>query len=62
MQTNEFEQVFSNYLESPEYDNAEDALFSAIRAAFVAGWKAARGEAPEPQEKVIRLLYKQPDD
>ena len=58
MQTNEFEQAFSNYLDNPEYDQAEDALFSAIRAAFTAGWKAAKGEAPEPQEKIIHLLHK----
>lgn len=61
MQTNEFEQAFSNYLDCPEYDQAEDALFSAIRAAFMAGWKAAKGEAPEPQGNIIHLLHKSPE-
>ena len=27
-----------------EYDEAEDALFSLVRAAFQAGWLAAGGE------------------
>lgn len=62
MQTNEFELAFSDFLETKEYDDAEDTLFSVIRMAFVAGWKAARGEAPEPQDKVIYLLYKKNDD
>ena len=46
MQTNEFEQAFSDFLDTKAYDDAEDTLFSVIRMAFVAGWKAARGEAP----------------
>ena len=58
MQTNEFEQAFSDFLETKAYDEAEDALFSVMRMAFLAGWRAARGEAPEPQEKVIYLLHK----
>lgn len=31
-------------LEQTEYDEAEDALFSLVRAAFQAGWLAAGGE------------------
>ena len=58
MQTDEFEQAFSDFLGSKEYDDAEDTLFSVIRMAFIAGWQAARGEAPEPQNKVIYLLHK----
>ena len=58
MQTNEFEQAFSDFLETKAYDEAEDALFSVMRMAFLAGWRAARGVAPEPQEKVIYLLHK----
>ena len=61
MKSNEFEAAFSQYLENPEYDMAEDALFSVVCAAFLAGWKAARGDAPEPQEKVIYLLRKPPE-
>jgi len=59
MQTNELELAFSNFLESRDYDDAESTLFSVIRTAFLAGWKAARGEAPPPQDRVIYLLYKE---
>lgn len=62
MQTDEFEQAFSCFLESADYDDAADALFTSIRTAFLAGWKAARGEAPELQDKVIYLLHKPPTD
>ena len=62
MERDTFEKAFSDYLESPEYDAAEDALFSAIRAAFLAGWKAACGEVPEAQHNIIHLLYKQEAD
>lgn len=62
MQTNEFEQAFSDFLETKAYDDAEDTLFSVLRMAFIAGWKAARGEAPKPQDKVIHLLYQKQDD
>lgn len=58
MHTNEFEKAFSDFLESRDYDEAEDTLFSLIRMAFVAGWKAARGEAPEVEDRVIYLLHK----
>ena len=61
MKTDEFEQAFSYFPESPVYDDAEDSLFSIVRTAFLAGWNAAQGKPPEPQDKVIRLLYKQPD-
>ncbi|MDY4191884.1 MAG: hypothetical protein SOX72_06675 [Oscillospiraceae bacterium] len=37
-------------MERREYDEAEDALFSVVRAAFLAGWEAAGGKPPEPQE------------
>ena len=43
MQSDTFEKAFSNYLEHKDYDEAEDALFSIIRAAFLAGWHAAGG-------------------
>jgi len=61
MQTNDFEQAFSSFLDSPEYDNAEDALFSAMRMAFIAGWSAARGEIPNAHENIIHLLFKPPE-
>ena len=57
MQTNRFEQAFSDFLDRREYDQAENALFSMVRIAFLAGWKAAGGEAPPPQ-KLFRLAHK----
>ena len=46
MYTNEFEEAFSNFLERHEYDEAESYLFSMVRLAFAAGWKAAGGGQP----------------
>ena len=50
-----FEKAFSDFLERREYDQASNALFSMVRIAFIAGWKAAGGEPPPPQ-KVIELV------
>lgn len=57
MHTNNFEEAFSDFLDRREYDQAENALFSIIRIAFLAGWNAAGGETPPPQ-KIIRLVHK----
>ena len=46
MYTDQFEIEFSNFLDSKEYDHAQDYIFSVARAAFAAGWKAAGGEVP----------------
>lgn len=43
--TDEFEARFSEFLDSKPYDEAEGALFSMLRAAFAAGWRAAGGLA-----------------
>lgn len=48
MMDNRFEQAFGEYLDSTECDEIEDTLFAAIRNAFLAGWKAARGQPPLP--------------
>ena len=56
MQTNEFEKAFSDFIDRREYDEAENALFSMVRIAFLAGWKAAGGENPPPQ-KVFELYH-----
>ena len=53
----DFEGAFSDFLDRREYDQAENALFSIVRIAFSAGWKAACGEAP-PTQKVIDLQHK----
>lgn len=45
--TNDFELAFGLFLESQEYDAAEAAMFSLVRAAFLAGWQAAGGETPK---------------
>lgn len=42
MYPDDFELAYSQYLESMDYDEAETALFALTRAAFLAGWKAAR--------------------
>ncbi len=55
MMSNDFEEAFSNFLERKEYDEAENALFSMVRIAFLAGWKAAGGEPPSPQ-KLFELI------
>ena len=47
MYNNDFEAAFGNFLENEVYDRGEDALFTLVRAAFMAGWKAARGELSE---------------
>ena len=52
---NDFEEASSKFLERREYDDAEAALFSMVRTAFLAGWKAAGGEPPVPQ-KVFELM------
>ena len=53
----EFEKAFDNFLDRREYDQAENALFSMVRIAFTAGWKAAGGDPPPPQ-KVFTLMHK----
>lgn len=52
---NDFEEAFFKFLERREYDDAEAALFSMVRTAFLAGWKAVGGEPPVPQ-KVFELM------
>lgn len=55
MYTNDFEAAFSAFLDRHEYDEAEHYLFSMVRLAFAAGWRAAGGEPPVP-EKIYQLL------
>ena len=51
----DFEKAFGDFIDRREYDDAENALFEMVRIAFLAGWKAAGGEAPKPQP-VFTLL------
>jgi hypothetical protein len=57
MQTNDFEQAFGDFLDRREYDQAENALFAMVRIAFLAGWKAAGGNPPQPQ-KIFQIVHK----
>ena len=41
MHSDELEEAFSDFLDRHEYDDAEAALFSMVRLAFVAGWRGA---------------------
>jgi hypothetical protein len=34
MHSNDYEEAFGRFLEREEYDEAEDVLFSLVRAAF----------------------------
>lgn len=63
MQTDDFEAAFSAFLDRREYDELVQCLFTFVRAAFLAGWKAAGGEAPEPQPPLLlRGKGKQPSE
>ncbi|MGI5857665.1 MAG: hypothetical protein ACOX64_14605 [Candidatus Merdivicinus sp.] len=57
MQTDDFEQAFGDFLDRREYDQAENALFAMVRIAFLAGWKAAGGNPPQPQ-KIFQIVHK----
>lgn len=46
----DFEKAFSDFLDRKEYDDAENALFSIVRSAYQAGWNAAGGDPPKPQD------------
>ena len=51
-QTDELEEAFGKFIDGMNYDRAEEALFSIVRAAFLAGWKAASGsEAIDTAQK-----------
>ena len=55
MNTNNFEESFDQFLDRHEYDEAENYLFSMIRLAFSAGWRAAGGDPPK-RERIYELL------
>ena len=44
MEAIRFEEEFEKFVESADYDTAENALFEVIRRSFIAGWKAAGGD------------------
>jgi len=47
-----FDKAFDNFLEGRECDQASDALYAIIRAAFTAGWLCAGGKAPPAREQL----------
>ena len=49
MMSNEFEQALDNFLAGKEADDAHQALYDIIRAAFLAGWRSAGGDPPQAQ-------------
>lgn len=55
MFSNKFEAAFSDFLETKEYDEAENVLFTAMRKGFIAGWLAAGGETPS-EARIFELL------
>lgn len=57
MRKKDFEEAFGDFIDRREYDQAENALFSMVRIAFTAGWRAAGGDPPKPQ-KVLQLMHK----
>ena len=58
MDSPDFEKAFRDFLDRREYDEAENALFSMVRIACLAGWHAAGGHPPKPQ-KVIEIFHKE---
>ena len=58
MMSNDFEKAFGDFIDRREYDQAENALFAMVRISFLAGWKAAGGDPPQPQ-KIIKLMHKE---
>lgn len=57
MERDKFESAFSYFVESPEYDRAEESIFLLVRAAFSAGWHAAGGE-PHPGPPPLETIKK----
>lgn len=51
--SDQFEQAFSDYLDSHTYDETEQALFALIRAAYAAGWDA--GQRAGKKENLVLL-------
>lgn len=51
---NDFEKAFSDFLETKEYDQTEQAVFELTRAAFKAGWSAAQSN-PDSKPKIFEI-------
>ena len=55
MMSNEFEKALDAFLGGAETDEAHQALYDIIRAAFLAGWRSAGGDPPQEQ-KLFELI------
>ena len=65
MNTYRFETAFDQFLQRHEYDEAENYLFSMVRLAFAAGWRAAGGDPPKAErlfELILTPKPKQPSE
>jgi len=50
MQTDIFEKALDEFLQGKNYDHAEEAIYQLARAAFLAGWYAAKSCPSNEQE------------
>ena len=55
MMSNEFEKALDTFLEGTNAEEASQALYAVIRAAFLDGWRAAGGDPPQEQ-KLFELI------
>ena len=53
--SNEFEKALDDFLAGTDSDEAHQALYDIIRAAFLAGWRTAGGDPPQEQ-KLFELI------
>ena len=53
--SNELEKALDAFLEGADADEAHQALYDIIRAAFLAGWRSAGGDPPQEQ-KLFELI------
>jgi hypothetical protein len=56
-QMQDFNESFSDYLETYEADKLFNSFFTAVQRAYLAGYKAAGGELPvaQPVFKIVDL-------
>ena len=50
MHSDKFEVCFSEFIDGESYDSAQSAVFNLVRAAFAAGWQAAREDTDSSQQ------------
>ena len=55
MMSNELEKALDAFLEGADADEAHQALYDIIRAAFLAGWRSAGGDQPQ-EHKLFELF------